>query len=82
MRTALSSFSEPSWQPLPWGSCMNCHARPHHIEASVVYCRAAEYHGPVKQERSCKLWWPEVPLDLWPPLAPNYGDGPKKWRAE
>lgn len=78
MQTALSNFPG-GWQPLPWGSCLNCHARPHHIEAGVVYCRAADYHGPPKPERSCKLWWPEEPLDLWPPLPSNYST-PKKWQ--
>ena len=82
MQATLTTFSEPAWQPPAWGSCLNCHARPHYIEAGVVYCKAADYHGPVKPERSCKHWWPAEPLDLWPPLAPNYGDGPKKWRAE
>jgi len=81
MQAILTSFPG-AWQPFPWGSCLNCHAQPHHIEAGVVYCRAADYHGPPKPERSCKHWWPAEPLDLWPPLAPNYGDGPKKWRAE
>jgi len=80
MQTALSSFPG-TWQPLPWGSCLNCHARPHHIEAGVVYCKAADYHGPVKPERSCRRWWPAEPLDLWPPLPDNYST-PKKWLYE
>ena len=80
MQTALSSFPG-TWQPLPWGSCLDCHARPHHIEAGVVYCKAADYHGPVKPERSCRRWWPAEPLDLWPPLASNYST-PKKWLQE
>ena len=77
MQATLTAF--PAWQPLPWGSCLDCHALPHHIEAGAVFCKVADYHGPPKPERSCKLWWPEEPLDLWPPLAENY-EMPLKWR--
>jgi len=36
MQAILTSFPG-AWQPVPWGTCLNCHARPHHIEAGVVY---------------------------------------------
>lgn len=82
MQSTLTSFAELSgWNPLLWGSCSDCHDLRHHIEAGVVYCRAADYHGPVKLPRSCRRWWPAEPMVLWPPLPSNYST-PKKWLHE
>lgn len=78
MTQATLSLYSADWQPLRWGSCQDCHDLRHHIDAGVVYCRAMDYHGSVKPDRSCRLWWPAEPMDIWPPLADNYST-PKKW---
>lgn len=81
MQATLATFAPSGWNPLLWGSCSDCHDLRHHIDSGVVYCRAADYHGPPKPPRSCSLWWPAEPLDLCPPLAENYVK-PKKWLHE